>query len=491
MTDLMGKFWESTRRRLTELKPGPYQEVLDALVTDMDRCGTLASPRSVAERWPEEVAALLSMNVLVEGPGNRLLFSHQSYLDYLTAGRVRDEVRNGRGTVLGWLAEDDQSLFRRGQLRQLLSLLRDDDPERFLESIGDLLRGAGVRFHLRQLAVQMLGHTEDPTDGEVELVLGLLDRPEWVDHVYLQVLAGRGPWFDALNRRGLLRRWLECPDKLRVDLAIAVVERVVEVRDAAIESLLLDRGRERWPGRLASAVWRTPPERLTDGLFDAAVGLRRRGEWTAHDYVNWKALARESPGRCLRMLEARIGRDLGRIESALGGGAAGRGDRNDSSMLIELASLAGAAAALPVESWDLLLPCYLRASELLGRFRRRTRRPGRDALDYEQGRLARRIRRVLRDVLTAAGRVMARETPNAFWGRVDSAPRGGRPYTMTAAKLRLAMAAMASRDTKVAVLCAELGITRQTLYRHVDPKGNLRPDGQKLLDGQKSATKIG
>jgi hypothetical protein len=62
---------------------------------------------------------------------------------------------------------------------------------------------------------------------------------------------------------------------------------------------------------------------------------------------------------------------------------------------------------------------------------------------------------------------------------------------VTAAKLRLAMASMASRDTKVAVLCAELGITRQTLYRRVDPKGNLRPDGQRLLDGQKSAMKIG
>jgi hypothetical protein len=59
---------------------------------------------------------------------------------------------------------------------------------------------------------------------------------------------------------------------------------------------------------------------------------------------------------------------------------------------------------------------------------------------------------------------------------------------MTAAKLRLAQAAMASRDTKVGELCAELGITRQTLYRHVDPNGNLRPDGQKLLGGRKAAT---
>lgn len=52
---------------------------------------------------------------------------------------------------------------------------------------------------------------------------------------------------------------------------------------------------------------------------------------------------------------------------------------------------------------------------------------------------------------------------------------------MTAAKLRLAQAAMGQPGTKVGELCAELGITCQTLYRHVDPNGQLRPDGEKLL----------
>jgi hypothetical protein len=52
---------------------------------------------------------------------------------------------------------------------------------------------------------------------------------------------------------------------------------------------------------------------------------------------------------------------------------------------------------------------------------------------------------------------------------------------MTAAKLRLAMASMGQPETKVGDLCEELGITRQTLYRHVSPKGELRPDGVKLL----------
>jgi DNA invertase Pin-like site-specific DNA recombinase len=61
---------------------------------------------------------------------------------------------------------------------------------------------------------------------------------------------------------------------------------------------------------------------------------------------------------------------------------------------------------------------------------------------------------------------------------------GGRRYKMTPAKLRLAMAAMGQPETRIGALCRELGITRQTLYRHVDPKGGLRSDGQKLLASQ-------
>lgn len=61
---------------------------------------------------------------------------------------------------------------------------------------------------------------------------------------------------------------------------------------------------------------------------------------------------------------------------------------------------------------------------------------------------------------------------------------GGRPFKMTPAKLRLAMASMGQPETKINELCRELEITRQTLYRHVDPKGTLRSDGQKLLQSR-------
>lgn len=60
--------------------------------------------------------------------------------------------------------------------------------------------------------------------------------------------------------------------------------------------------------------------------------------------------------------------------------------------------------------------------------------------------------------------------------------KGGRPFKMTATKLRLAMAAMGQPETRVGDLCQELGVTRQTLYRHISPTGELRRDGAKLLE---------
>ena len=59
-------------------------------------------------------------------------------------------------------------------------------------------------------------------------------------------------------------------------------------------------------------------------------------------------------------------------------------------------------------------------------------------------------------------------------------------HRMTAAKVRLAMAAMGQKETKVADLCSELGVTRQTLYRHVAPNGTLRKDGSRVVEGGKN-----
>jgi len=59
--------------------------------------------------------------------------------------------------------------------------------------------------------------------------------------------------------------------------------------------------------------------------------------------------------------------------------------------------------------------------------------------------------------------------------------KGGRKFALTKAQVRLAQAAMRKKETKVSELCAELRVTRVTLYRYVGPKGELRDHGRRVL----------
>ena len=59
--------------------------------------------------------------------------------------------------------------------------------------------------------------------------------------------------------------------------------------------------------------------------------------------------------------------------------------------------------------------------------------------------------------------------------------KGGRKFALTKAQVRMAQAAMVSRDTSVSELCKELGVTPVTLYRYLDPNGNLRDHGKRVL----------
>ena len=77
---------------------------------------------------------------------------------------------------------------------------------------------------------------------------------------------------------------------------------------------------------------------------------------------------------------------------------------------------------------------------------------------------------------TIAGLVAARARGNV----------GGRISALSPSKLRRAQAAMQHRDTSVSALCAELGISRTTLYRNITADGQLTEVGQRALDDKRS-----
>ena len=59
--------------------------------------------------------------------------------------------------------------------------------------------------------------------------------------------------------------------------------------------------------------------------------------------------------------------------------------------------------------------------------------------------------------------------------------KGGRRHVFTPVKLRIAQAAMSRRDTSVAALCKEIGVSTSTLYSYIAPQGELTARGKALL----------
>lgn len=60
--------------------------------------------------------------------------------------------------------------------------------------------------------------------------------------------------------------------------------------------------------------------------------------------------------------------------------------------------------------------------------------------------------------------------------------KGGRKFSMNKFQIQLAQAAIQNKQTNIHQLCKELNIGRTTLYRYVDPNGQLRSNGQKVVN---------
>lgn len=62
--------------------------------------------------------------------------------------------------------------------------------------------------------------------------------------------------------------------------------------------------------------------------------------------------------------------------------------------------------------------------------------------------------------------------------------KGGRPRKMTAAKIRMAMAAMADRNARPKEIAHDLGVTTTTLYAYVNGDGSAKTAAQRILNAR-------
>jgi hypothetical protein len=177
---------------------------------------------------------LISEQMLVRD-GSRIRFFHEALFDYAFA---RQWVRR-EDNLVSFLTASEQELFRRGQVRQVMTHLRTSEPVRFVTEVRAMLTSAEVRFHVKDVALAVLSGIGDPSSAELRLLLDVMDVvPELDSRLWSRL--GTSSWFDRFDADGLLSGWLEGSEEQR-RRAISVMMGAGPAQENRVADLLLAR----------------------------------------------------------------------------------------------------------------------------------------------------------------------------------------------------------------------------------------------------------
>ncbi len=166
--DLHDAFWRSKHRELdARLGSSSWVQVVQTLVDYMSQQQVLRAPAALVDAWEQYVDAMVSSHVLTRD-GRQLAFFHESFFDYSFA---RSFV--GRQGSISSLLSQDQFLFRRGQVRQILAHERLSPGNEYRRDVAYLLQDPSVRFHVKDIVIAGLSQVV-PNDYEWALIEPLL-----------------------------------------------------------------------------------------------------------------------------------------------------------------------------------------------------------------------------------------------------------------------------------------------------------------------------
>lgn len=326
--DLFARYWKQKRRLVAQqLGRAPkWTEILNTLAAWLSDHQTLSAPLDILDAWELDRQAMASHCVLViEGPKCR--FFHESFFDYVFARSF--VAGSGRLCDLLLASGHEQHLFRRAQVRQILTYQRGRDLEDYRAELRDLLAHPGVRFHIKQIALSWLGSLEDPTADEWRILQSFEGDHRLARR--LRFVPGDNPgWFPVLLETGTWAAWLDSENEALVSHTVGLLgqPRVMRAHSAKIAALLA-------PRLDGSDLWRRRFARLTvsggihhsRSMFDLFLSALRDGWFDAEDEhwgYHFEAMPKEAPGFACEFLAGLVrhmsevlpeGRSVPRVEA--------------------------------------------------------------------------------------------------------------------------------------------------------------------------------
>lgn len=375
--ELLDAYWDRKRRAVSERCPeesDQWMQVVAKLTDEMSNRQELSVPKSRLDEFPPAfLTAMVSEGVLTL-EGQRYGFGHESLFDYCFARGIAA----GDIEFVAFLEGDQQELFRRGQLRQVLVYLRDDDFPRYLRNIERALASDKIRPHLKLLVLELIAAFQDPHEEELRLLMPLLEselacRRKGTPNSNKTASLAWGAFFSSVSlfkladRLGHVGRWLHSGDAaLENQMTFYLRCQMRDNGDRVAELLepFVGRGGP-WNDRLRFIIqWadfgKSRPffdlflRLLDDGTLDTARGP------IAVNSTFWSmlhGLAEKRPSWCAEVAAHWLSRKVAIAHSA------GEGSTPTLDDQFGVEDLLQSARGAPIEFLEHVLPAILRASE--------------------------------------------------------------------------------------------------------------------------------
>jgi hypothetical protein len=409
-TDLNRAYWAWVRRHFSDTELITLNDrILPDVIDRPFETGNDAIPVDIYSRHETIIHRLLSIGALVQAGPKSIRFAHQTQFDFLAAERLSEHIRRGVHCVTDWARSHDE-IFHRNQLRQLLEMMRDDTPCKFLAEIKAIVLSANVRFHLKQLALQVLGSTESPTEAELSLLLEFNRVATLSPHVQ-QLFFGSVAWFDLLHARRLIESWANSDHVPTRNFALWLMRRLLRERGDKIHAVAQRMKPDSRHMTLESLLSYANPGELSNELFREYLKLvRANSPGAAH--TDLKKLAAENPRRALAVFRAHSLQLL----RTLRGDAKNHGERQEveSTILHDTqGAMLGVSKKLPQSVWSRLWVVAMQCQSL--RIWWGMQPPGARASGYHNRQVLGQVLRLVEHMLVEAGRRLARRRPEEAW----------------------------------------------------------------------------
>ncbi|MEN6554019.1 MAG: hypothetical protein ABFC34_14160 [Methanobacterium sp.] len=211
--ELYNKYWDAKRRTI-ESKIGrkiEWDAIISGLCEYISDKQDFKAPKILFDNYSADVDIMVSEGVLTSD-SRYYGFFHGSFFDYAFA---RIFVSKGEN-LLEFLLSDEQYLFKRSQVRQILSYERSYGGglfDKYIADVKEILNCPDVRIHIKILIFELFSILNDPQEVEWNLIEPYVrDKQNVLNAEAWKSIFRSIHWFELLDSLGVISAYLNSKD---------------------------------------------------------------------------------------------------------------------------------------------------------------------------------------------------------------------------------------------------------------------------------------